>query len=452
MTDSDDGVTMVVTGDSTVNMRLARCHERGFVSLVEMIRSADVAFTHVEATMHDFAGPELYPAAEGGWIWMRSPRFAAEELRWAGFGIVSLAGNHSLDYSYGGLFATWDALEAAGLPHAGTGRNLAEARAPAYVETPKARVALVSMSSSFPAWARAGAQRHDFAGRPGLNPLRWLYAAGRDELAAVQRVAKQLGWWVTASASGVILNPPGTHNTIYRFIESDQPGISMVADEDDVAGNLRSITEAKRNADLVMVQLHNHEWDPVSNSIAVPPPFVQLFARAAVDAGADVFVAQGSHAPLRGIEIYRGQPIFYDPGDFIKMSRTISRQPADFYMRPDYGATARAWNATFSEGQDAKLSAYDPINPPAAYSTKPGVVLARCHFASTGVFDRLELVPVNFLSRPRSALGIPTAATGEAARAVLEHIQGLSRPFGTEIRIEGDRGFVTNDTGSPERR
>jgi poly-gamma-glutamate capsule biosynthesis protein CapA/YwtB (metallophosphatase superfamily) len=452
MADSDAGVTVVVTGDSTVNMRLSLCREPGFVSLIEIIRSADVAFTHVEATMHDFAGPELYPAAEGGWIWMRSPRFAAEELRWAGFDIVSLAGNHSLDYSYGGLFATWDALAAAGLPHAGTGRNLAEARAPAFVETPKARVALVSMSSSFPAWARAGAQRHDFAGRPGLNPLRWFYAAGRDELATVKKVAKQFGWWVTASGPHVILNPPGTHNTIYRFIESDEPGIRMVADEDDVAGNLRSVTEAKQNADLVIVQLHNHEWDPVSNSIAVPPTFVQPFAHAAVDAGADVFVAQGSHAPLRGIEIYHGRPIFYDPGDFIKMSRTTARQPADFYMRPDYGATARAWNATFSEGQDAKEAAYNPINPPAAYSTKPGVVLARCHFAPSGMFDQLELVPVNFLSRPRSALGIPTVATGGAARAVLEHIQRLSKPFGTDIRIKGDRGLVTNDPVSVEKR
>jgi hypothetical protein len=134
------------------------------------------------------------------------------------------------------------------------------------------------------------------------------------------------------------------------------------------------------------------------------------------------------------------------------MSRTTARQPADFYMRPDYGATARAWNATFSEGQAAKESAYNPINPPAAYSTKPGVVLARCHFAPSGMFDQLELVPVNFLSRPRSALGIPTVATGGAARAVLEHIQRLSKPFGTEIRIKGDRGLVTNDPVSVEKR
>src|SRR5579884_1744396 len=136
---ADGRFTLAITGDSTVNMRISTCQDPGFLSLIDIIRGADAAFTHVEATMHEFAGPELYPAAEGGWVWMRSPSFAAEELRWAGFDIVSLASNHSLDYSYGGLFASWKALKAAGLVHAGTGRNLAEARAPVYIDTPKDR-------------------------------------------------------------------------------------------------------------------------------------------------------------------------------------------------------------------------------------------------------------------------------------------------------------------------
>jgi len=423
-------------------MRLSVCQDPGFLALVKAIRAADVAITHVEATIHDFEGPELYPAAEGGWIWMRSPRFAAQELKWLGFNIVSLASNHALDYSYGGLYATWHALDEARIAHAGTGRNLDEARAPTYLETTGGRVGLVSMSSSFPMWARAGAQRRDFAGRPGLNPLRWHYAADVDTIASVKKAATLLGWWVTVSGPNVLLNPPGLHNTIYRFVQSDEPGIRMVANEGDLEDNLRSIQEAKRNADLVVVHLHNHEWDIESNSIAVPAPFVPPFARAAVDAGADLFVAQGSHAPLRGIEIYHGRPIFYDPGDFVEMGRTIPRQPADFYFRADYDPAGRDWNATFSDGQAAKESAYHPLNPPAAYSSNPGIMVAICEFGQDGAMERLELIPTTHLSRPRSALGIPSIASGQAAHAILRHIQDLSTPFGTEIRIDGDRANV----------
>ena len=213
----------------------------------------------------------------------------------------------------------------------------------------------------------------------------------------------------------------------------------MVADEDDVEGNLSSIREARRSADVVIVQLHNHEWDPVSGSLAVPPPFVPTFARAAIDAGASVFVAQGSHAPLRGLELYRGRPILYDPGDFVKMGRTIPLQPGDFYLRPDYSPEART-AVTFGEGLAAKAAADRPFNPRPAYSKEPGVLVALCHFSSTLEFQELELVPASFLSAPRSALGAPTLATGQAAEAVLRHLQELSVPFGTEIGIEDGRG------------
>lgn len=98
--------------------------EKGFISLIDIIRDADVGFTNLETLVHNYEGPEIYPAAEAGWTWMRSPAFVIEELKWAGFKIVSHASNHSFDYSYGGLKSTWEALAAAGMVCAGTGNNL----------------------------------------------------------------------------------------------------------------------------------------------------------------------------------------------------------------------------------------------------------------------------------------------------------------------------------------
>nr|WP_318528309.1 CapA family protein [Mesorhizobium sp. ZC-5] len=46
-----------------------------------------------------------------------------------------------------------------------------------------------------------------------------------------------------------------------------------------------------------------------------PPDYQQSFARKMIDAGADAYVGHGPHLP-RGIEIYKGRPIFYSLGNF----------------------------------------------------------------------------------------------------------------------------------------
>ena len=307
-----EGLEVAVTGDAIINRKISVHTDDRFLALVNIIRGADVAYTHFESLVHDYEGPEIYPAAEAGWTWMRSPKFIVEELKWAGFNIVSHASNHCLDYSYGGLMSTWKALKQAGMAYAGTGMNLGEAREAAYLETAKGRAALISICSSFTGWARAGETRRDLKGRPGLNPLRFYYQADAEHLETVKELATKLGWWVTQVGQEWLLNPPGLHNTVYRLVESQEPGITPIAHEEDVDGNLRSIRNAKKQADYVLVHLHTHEWDP-EEGLHKPAKFVPPFARSCIDAGADVFIGEGSHAPLRGIELYRNQPIFYDP-------------------------------------------------------------------------------------------------------------------------------------------
>ena len=54
-----------------------------------------------------------------------------------------------------------------------------------------------------------------------------------------------------------------------------------------------------------------------------PNEWLRRWSHAEVDAGADVVVMHG--APLHGVEIYRGRPIFYDLGNFIyNLPPTIS--------------------------------------------------------------------------------------------------------------------------------
>jgi poly-gamma-glutamate capsule biosynthesis protein CapA/YwtB (metallophosphatase superfamily) len=64
-------------------------------------------------------------------------------------------------------------------------------------------------------------------------------------------------------------------------------------------------------ADLVVFSIH---WGP--NMRQAPPDEFKQFARAVLDAGADIFHGHSAHI-FQGIEIYKGKPILYDIGDLI---------------------------------------------------------------------------------------------------------------------------------------
>ncbi|MCW4036769.1 MAG: CapA family protein, partial [Candidatus Bathyarchaeota archaeon] len=185
-------LTLAATGDSLITRRLSTNVEEAFLSVVELMRGADVAFTNLETTVHDFQG---YPAAQSGGAWMVSPPYVAEELKWAGFNLLSRANNHTMDWSMGGMFATSEILDRAGLTHAGVGKNLAEARRPAYIDTKKGRVALISASSSFAPWGAAGHARREVQGRPGLNPLRYdtTYCVREEAFETLKKTIEELG-------------------------------------------------------------------------------------------------------------------------------------------------------------------------------------------------------------------------------------------------------------------
>ena len=440
-------LTVAVSGDAILNRRISTVQNPDFLALIELFRRADVAYTHLEVLIHDYEGPELFPAAEAGWTYMRAPEFVVDELKWAGFDIVSHASNHALDYSYGGLRSTWAALRRAGIPYAGTGRDLGDARAPAYLDTPKGRVALISMTSSFTRWSRAGEARRDMQGRPGVNPLRYYHVVDGAFMRTLKEVWTRLGWWIAEVAPRTyLIHPPGLHHTVYKYVEGDRPGVTTVADEDDVAGNLQAVRDAKSQADFVMVHVHCHEWDP-EQGLHAPPAFLPPFARACIEAGADLFISEGSHSPLRGIEIYRGKPIFYDPGDLFLMSDTTTRLPADFYARHRYDLKVPPHQAGVADVIDGRQAAPKPENPPGGYWTArvPGIVVPVCRYDDGGRLEEIRLYPATWISEPRSQTGIPRLAKGEAARAILTYLGELSAPFGTTVALDGDCGVIRPD-------
>ncbi|MER5890402.1 CapA family protein [Streptomyces sp. NPDC001941] len=140
------GFTLVATGDvlpHTSVIRQAAADAGGdghdFRPMLAGARSvvapADIAICHMETVYGPAGGPfSGYPA-------FVSPPSVAAALRATGYDSCSTASNHTLDDGSAGLRRTLDALDAAGVKHAGSARTAAEARRPAWLRGGTAKVA-----------------------------------------------------------------------------------------------------------------------------------------------------------------------------------------------------------------------------------------------------------------------------------------------------------------------
>ncbi len=412
-------MTFALTGDAIISRRLSPYKAPEFLQMIDLIRNADVAFTNLEILFHDYT--QGYPAAHSGGTWMAAEPVMAEELVWAGFDIVSRANNHTMDYSAGGLRSTTEVLDAAGLVHAGAGENLARARAPAYIETPGGRVALISVASTFSDEDRAGPQRGDVRGRPGLSPLRYTtrYEATRSALDNLRDAARDAG--LGNLADGDTMRMLGT-----QFVVGNDPGRHTSVHEGDLVQITEMVREAKRQADWVIVTSHTHESD---GSREIPAEFLVELTHAVVDAGADLFIGHGPHV-LRGIEVYRGKPIFYSLANFIFQNETVRFLPGDMYER--YGVSADGLPGELMDARFAQSSSGGFPGNRAYWES----VIAVPRFRD-GNLDEVRLYPIVLgFGKPRPQRGRPTMADRETGRRIIEEVQRLSEPFG--VRVEYD--------------
>jgi len=427
-------LVLAATGDSLITRRLSTNLEEDFLSVVKLIRSADIAFTNLETTVHDFKG---YPAAQSGGAWMVSPPYVAEELKWAGFNLLSRANNHTMDWSEGGMFATSEILDKAGPTHAGVGKDLAEARRPAYMDTSKGRVALISASSTFAPWGRAGYARREVQGRPGLNPLRFetTYYVRRETFDALRKLNEELG--LARFRAGE--RPDELTLLGIRFVVEDTARIEMHVHGGDSEGNLRSVKEASRQADWVVVSLHTHER---GKDVYAPASFVITFAKACIDAGADAVVMHGAHV-LRGVEVYKDRPIYYSLSNFIYQSRSLEKLPEDIYERYGLGADATPADA-FDIMEERYYSSQEPRidgGAPHLTGTTYSAVALSCF--EDRKLTELKLYPVTLgPERHRIHCGYPRLARGDLGKKIIDQMIQLSVPFGTRIEYKDGVGVV----------
>ena len=441
-------LVVALTGECMISRPLTPFREPRYQQVRELLHTADVRFSNGETLFHDYE----HPAGHLHVTYMRCDPKLIADLHWLGINLMSCANNHSHDFGEGGVLTNIRHLDEAGMVHAGTGRNSADAIAPAYLETARGRVALVAATSTSQAHARAGEQRRDMIGRPGANVIRWTneWTVDEQSFAQLRRVAERFGWsqrppawWTSAyevasqAESDVVyfgdkntLGQPAhvVEDAVSRFVVGADFGRRGRLHVADVQRNLASLGEARRMADWVIFSIHNHE---AGATIDQPADHICQLAHAAIDAGADVVVGHGPHRD-RGLELYQGKPIFYSLGNFLAQQPTMARQPQDMLQLYGLGhedSTADLYDAHY----DAKRAEPGPY----WWSLIPLL-----EFSAHGL-HHVTLYPIELgFGTPRWQAGRPLMAAGDVARQALDRFRDLSAALGTVVEIDGDMGHV----------
>ena len=331
-----DGFAAAAVGDLIISRPLSQYAGSmpRFSAVLDVLGASDVTFGNLETTIFD---PRTFEGApyswDGDWTNASVPA-VARYLKTMGFSIVGRANNHSQDWGLDGMRETAKWLDDAGIAYAGAGDTHQMARAPAYFESPKGRIALVSFASTFRPTSESLPPGPTSPGRPGLSALH-VNVTAQVPPSAVEAMAK-----VQCALYGAHCNDVPAEGqlfgTSYRQAEKFSNEYTMDPDLREIYGAIRV---AQLNADFVIVAIHSHECSVVCDDDNRPygaANFLKQLAREAIDSGADMFVATGNHN-LGAIEIYdspgRGRrPIFYGLGNFF-WSDVQEMLPADLFAR-----------------------------------------------------------------------------------------------------------------------
>ncbi|SDJ52865.1 CapA family protein [Salimicrobium halophilum] len=423
---------MVMTGDSFISRRLP-CGDGRAEKVKGWMADSNARFTNLEITAHEGKG---YPSPFSGGTWAMAEPAVLDDLRYYGFNLFNWANNHTMDYLYGGLIATEKELDDRDMIHAGAGKTLASAAEASYIETENGRIALIGVTSTFHDFWIAGNGNGHIGGRPGVNPLRCeeIIHVTKEELEALRSISSQTNLDAAEELNRIegFSNSGSEDEFLFagrKFKIADEAYKERKPHQGDMDRLINKVEEAKRQADYVLVSFHSHEMTGLDKN--TPADFFKEASRRMIDAGAHCIIGHGPHV-IRGIEIYRGRPIFYSLGNFIFQNDSVRHLPRDFYEKYDL---------------DEKASAADGYDKRSAGGTKglgvnPFVwesVMAKVEWTG-GYPAKIELQPIDLgFNKPRYRKGWPELSEDER---VLQRLQKLSEPFDTDIRIEDGKGFI----------
>jgi poly-gamma-glutamate capsule biosynthesis protein CapA/YwtB (metallophosphatase superfamily) len=410
--------TFAAVGDIIIRRPVGE-GDAGYQALAKVMREADMTYANMEGPILDeakFRGP-----LAGG------PKSVVNELKRMGVRIMTDANNHTLDAGLEGMFETHRLLDEAGIVHAGSGKNLADARQARIAVTPKGTVAAIGMYSIDPSSNNRSRFTDATENMPGLNPLHVTpyNVVTAEHMQALKKIRDAIYARrpeVHVPVAPVAADEPAGRLRLFQtaFTVGPHPGdLTYEMDPADLKGIITSVRVGKQLADFLVVAIHCHQnsfaFQAYSQDHSTPNFLIEL-AHQVIDNGADAFVGHGVHN-LRGVEIYKGKPIFYGVSSF-------------FYHRgaaPEITSLSAGAGAGVNELEDNLET-----------------LLTTSRFED-GKLVEVRLYPADLgqdRTRPISRSGTPSTPSPEMARRVLERLQVLSKQFGTTISIENGVGVI----------
>jgi poly-gamma-glutamate capsule biosynthesis protein CapA/YwtB (metallophosphatase superfamily) len=303
-----------------------------------------------------------------------------DALKAAGFAAVTMAGNHIADCGAAGIADTITRLEQLGIRHCGAGANLAVARAAAQLQIGERRLALLSYNCVGPEQAWASQSQ-----------------AG----CAYVRINERAGGRIAPAAA---------------LTEADARSL------EDMQHDIR---RASCDSDWVVVALHKG----IVHTRARLAPYERQVAQAAIDAGASLVVGHHAHI-LRGIEFYRGRPIFHGLGNGCVVTTALGPDQSN----PARAAWVKRRRELFGFEPDPAYT-LAPFHPEAIHA-----LLARVTCHADG---RIEagFLPV-FVEPP----GRPVLAGNDFRQRVMDYVGSITQEAGLpslSMNVRGDRVMVS---------
>lgn len=354
-----------------------------FAKCQATLGAIDLLFGNCEGAFTD--RPQYAPSA--GWRVVSGLANAAP-LGPANFHVMSLANNHTLDAGHVGLADTTAELWRQGIATCGAGTDLAEARRAAIVERSGVKVAFLAYSSVYQAGYEARAKV------PGLAAMRvhsHYYIPDWDAYGKVE---------------------PGA-----------RPQVRTVPYPEDIAVLQDSVVQAKAAADLVVVSFH---WGTAS-APAVLTDYEPILGHAAVDAGADVVFGHHHHY-LRGVERYRGKPIFYGLGHFA------------------FDLPGMETSLTPLELAKLKQMGEHAIYPREGYPLLPFHPDARMTGIAVCALEGASLIAAGLLPCMINAANqpVPVSTDSDDGARILDYLRGISAEAGLSTRYDANGPLVAD--------
>ncbi len=316
------------------------------------LRQADILFGNLETVISDVWEASAVSQHRN----VSSREHTAPAYGAAGFSVLNMANNPSMRLGWPAFARCMELLEGQGIAHIGGGINVDEARRPAILERNGTSTAFIGYGCVVDP---AHAARRD---RPGVARF----------------------------------HVHTDYRPHARFFEvpGSPPIIITTPDTDDLAALRNNIRSAKEQADVVIVSWH---WgvSPATGGHNELIDYQIELGHECIDAGADVVVGHHPHA-LQGIEVYRGNAIFYSLGNFVPFSAPPHPEPT---------------------------------------------MVARLRITEKRIRE------VSFLPAHINEKNQPVLATAADSGDVVQHVRQASQRFGTRFRLDGDAVVVeTADT------